>query len=323
MACSGGTWNNRFATGNFCTTSSNEAMTAMAATTASTMRDHLHIAGNTRGAPAEAACRYRPTASRPAPSKRFAPLRALPPASGLSFEPRVNGAAALPAPRRAVLERRFHDIKTTSRIDSGALASNPPAAFASCPLGKEGSTESNNSEKAFEPHAKTSRFASFARYASAREFSATQKHCLQKFINLCMKDGKKNKSYKIISNTLWRLAISEGAPALPASSGSLILLMNAIENVKPIIEVKKVRISGTTQLVPSILSKNRQRSLAIRWILEAAILRRNTKKSMTLDQCLFAELMDAFHNIGTVRKRRDDLHKLAEFNRGFAHYRWW
>ena len=99
--------------------------------------------------------------------------------------------------------------------------------------------------------------------------------------------------------------------------------MKAIENVKPIIEVKKVRISGTTQLVPSIIPKNRQICLAIRWIIEAAILRRNTKKSMTIDQCFFAELIEASQNIGTVRKRRDDLHKLAESNRGFAHYRWW
>ena len=151
-----------------------------------------------------------------------------------------------------------------------------------------------------------------------RELSNVQKHYLQKLINLCMKHGKKNKSYKIIVlRTLCRLSIFK------CPSQGLILLMNAIENVKPLIEVKKVRISGTTQLVPCFASKNRQISLAIRWIIEAALLRRNTKKSMTLDQCLFAELIDASKNIGTVRKRRDDLHKLAESNRGFAHYRWW
>jgi ribosomal protein S7 len=198
------------------------------------------------------------------------------------------------------------------------------------------------------------------------EFSNAQEHCLQKFINLCMKHGKKNKSYKIISNTLQRLILAEPSSHKPSPVGSsyydrftlkghgihaslnaatpkmedstlrellgdrafpasrkLVLLMNAIENVKPIVEVKKVRISGTTQLVPSIIPKNRQICLAIRWIVEAAISRRNTKKSMTLDECFFAELIDASQNIGTVRKRRDDLHKLAESNRGFAHYRWW
>ena len=174
-------------------------------------------------------------------------------------------------------------------------------------------------------------------------------HYLQKFINLCMKDGKKSKSYKIILNTLCRLSLSDisfgskiklqktnghftnniesGAPrkllSVSKGSASFSLLMNAIDNVKPTIEVKKVRISGTTQLVPCIIPKKRQLSLAIRWIVEAAKVRRNTKKSMSLDQCFLAELVDASQNIGTVRKRRDDLHKLAESNRGFAHYRWW
>jgi ribosomal protein S7 len=186
-------------------------------------------------------------------------------------------------------------------------------------------------------------------YSVIGELNTTQKRCLQKFINLCMKHGKKNKSYKIISNTLQRLsryapnntsatAVSaqsfeqkiEDSRFSPATKGRQrvstrrrqSLLVKAIENVKPIIEVKKVRISGTTQLVPYIIPKNRQICLALRWIIEAAILRRNTKKSMTIDQCFFAELIDASQNIGTVRKRRDDLHKLAESNRGFAHYRW-
>jgi small subunit ribosomal protein S7 len=151
-------------------------------------------------------------------------------------------------------------------------------------------------------------------FSYIRDLNAAQKHCLQKFINLCMIDGKKNKAQKIISKTLCRLA----------GYGDVVtFIMKAIDNVKPIIEVRRIRISGSTQLVPSIISRNRQESLAIRWIVEAAIKRRNTKKSMSLDQCLLAELIDAFQKIGTVRKRRDDLHKLAESNRGFAHYRWW
>nr|YP_008816024.1 ribosomal protein S7 [Closterium baillyanum]AGZ90263.1 ribosomal protein S7 [Closterium baillyanum] len=151
-------------------------------------------------------------------------------------------------------------------------------------------------------------------FSYIRDLNAAQKHCLQKFINLCMIDGKKNKSQKIISNTLCRLA---------GYGDVLTFIMKAIDNVKPIIEVRRRSASGSTQLVPSIISRNRQETLAIRWIVEAAIKRRNTKKSMSLDQCLLAELIDAFQKIGTVRKRRDDLHKLAESNRGFAHYRWW
>nr|YP_009755776.1 ribosomal protein S7 [Gonatozygon brebissonii]QIQ23054.1 ribosomal protein S7 [Gonatozygon brebissonii] len=144
--------------------------------------------------------------------------------------------------------------------------------------------------------------------------NVAEQRCLQKFINLCMVDGKKNKSQKILINTLYRLQ----------RHGDVItFLIKAVENVKPIIEVKKVRIAGSTQLVPSVIPKKRQESLAIRWILEAACKRRLTKKSLGLDECLFAELLDATNQIGTVRKRRDDLHKLAESNRGFAHYRWW
>jgi len=100
-------------------------------------------------------------------------------------------------------------------------------------------------------------------------------------------------------------------------------LVNAIENVKPVCEVKKVRISGTTQLVPSIIATNRQETLAIRWMLEAAAKRRMNKKSMSLDQCLADEILDASRKMGIARKKRDDLHKLAQANRSFSHYRWW
>lgn len=151
-------------------------------------------------------------------------------------------------------------------------------------------------------------------FSFLRDLTAAQKDCIHKFINLCMIDGKKNKSQKIISKTLSQLA---------GYGDVLAFLVKAIDNVKPIIEVRRIRIAGSTQLVPCIISRNRQESLGIRWIVEAAMLRRNTKKNMSLDQCLVAELIDAYHKNGTVRKKRDDLHKLAEANRGFAHYRWW
>lgn len=164
--------------------------------------------------------------------------------------------------------------------------------------------------------AKVSKINNLNSFNFIRDLNGGQRHCLHKFINLCMVDGKKNKSQKVFSKTLGRLAFLNDCDVIT-------FLMKAIDNVKPIIEVRRIRISGSTQLVPSIISRNRQESLAIRWIIEAAIKRRKTKKSIGLDQSLFAELHDAFHNTGTVRKRRDDLHKLAESNRGFAHYRWW
>nr|YP_008816163.1 ribosomal protein S7 [Roya obtusa]YP_009755751.1 ribosomal protein S7 [Roya anglica]AGZ90395.1 ribosomal protein S7 [Roya obtusa]QIQ22990.1 ribosomal protein S7 [Roya anglica] len=141
-----------------------------------------------------------------------------------------------------------------------------------------------------------------------------QKRCLQKFINLCMIDGKKYKSYQIISKTLKRLSIH----------GNVIdFLIKAIDNVKPLIEVRKIRISGRTQLIPYIIPSIRQEALAIRWILEAALNRYQSKKNISLDYSLFLELTDAYRKTGPARKKRDDLHKLAEVNRGFAYYRWW
>ena len=160
-----------------------------------------------------------------------------------------------------------------------------------------------------------SKLKSFDTFCSIRSLTVAQTQTLQKLINFCMLNGKKSKSNKIILNTLYQLSKKH--------KNVLGIFLQAVENVKPVLEVRKIRISGTTQLVPSIILQKRQYSLALRWIVEAAKKRRNTKKNMSLDQCLLAELMDAYHNIGTVRKKKDDLHKLAESNRGFAHYRWW
>ena len=150
---------------------------------------------------------------------------------------------------------------------------------------------------------------------------SSQKYCLQKLVNICMVHGKKSKACSIITNTLYKLA--HFTQTQRESIDVIAYVTTAIDNVKPILEVKKVRISGSTQLVPSIISKRRQDTLAIRWILEAATKRRSAKRNLTLDQCVFAEIVDAFNKVGTVRKKRDELHKLAEANRGFSHYRWW
>jgi small subunit ribosomal protein S7 len=147
-----------------------------------------------------------------------------------------------------------------------------------------------------------------------RELNETQKRCLQKLTNICMVNGKKTKSNNIIHNTLYQLS---------KYGDVMLVFMNAIENVKPIVEIRKVRVAGSTQLVPSLISKHRQETIAIRWIVEAAKKRRKLKRSLKLEQCLVAELVDASNKIGVVRKRRDELHKLSEANRGFSHYRWW
>lgn len=147
-----------------------------------------------------------------------------------------------------------------------------------------------------------------------RGLHGKQKQLIKKLVHICMIDGKKTRSRAIVYKTFHCLA----------QHGDILrLLVNAIENVKPVCEVKKVRISGTTQLVPSIIATNRQETLAIRWMLEAAAKRRINKKSMSLDQCLADEILDASRKMGIARKKRDDLHKLAQANRSFSHYRWW
>nr|AND50565.1 ribosomal protein S7 [Sphagnum aongstroemii] len=146
------------------------------------------------------------------------------------------------------------------------------------------------------------------------DLNGKQKQLIKKLVHICMINGKKTRSRAIVYKTLHCLA----------HHGDILkLLVNAIENVKPICEVKKVRISGTTQLVPSIIATNRQETLAIRWMLEAAAKRHMSKKSISLDQCLSDEILDASQKMGIARKKRDDLHKLTQANRSFSHYRWW
>lgn len=147
-----------------------------------------------------------------------------------------------------------------------------------------------------------------------RGLHGKQKQLIKKLVHICMINGKKTRSRAIVYKTFHCLA----------QHGDILrLLVNAIENVKPVCEVKKIRISGTTQLVPSIIAINRQETLAIRWMLEAAAKRRISKKSVSLDQCLADEILDASRKMGIARKKRDDLHKLAQANRSFSHYRWW
>jgi small subunit ribosomal protein S7 len=157
-------------------------------------------------------------------------------------------------------------------------------------------------------------YASVESIVYTNTLNTSQSLSLHKMITICMTHGNKSKSNVIITNTLYRLA---------KRGNALSLLMAAINNVKPVLEVRKVRISGSTQLVPSIVSKHRQHSLAVRWILEAALKRRNTRANLSVDECLFTEIIDAFNKVGVARKKRDELHRLAEANRGFSHYRWW
>lgn len=105
---------------------------------------------------------------------------------------------------------------------------------------------------------------------------------------------------------------------------SIFTIINkAIDNVKPFFEVKKVRVAGTTVQVPSLVQPNRQESLAINWILQSAFERKKKNPSQTFENCLALEIYEAFLKQGQARNKRNELHKLAEANRAFSHFRWW
>lgn len=141
-----------------------------------------------------------------------------------------------------------------------------------------------------------------------------KKQLIHKLVNFRMKQGKKTIVRSIFHETLHRLARTD--------RDGVQLLADALENVKPICEVAKVRIAGNIYDVPGVVARDRQQTLAVRWILDAAFKRR-TNHSSRLEECLFAEIMDAYRKRGTARKKREVLHGLASINRSYAHFRWW
>ena len=134
---------------------------------------------------------------------------------------------------------------------------------------------------------------------------------LAKFINVLMQDGKKSVAEKIIYKALDVVADKKG-------ENHLTLLETALDNVRPSVEVKSRRVGGSTYQVPCEVRPVRRNALAMRWLVEAA--RKRGEKSMALR--LAGELLDASENKGTAVKKREDVHRMAEANKAFAHYRW-
>jgi len=134
---------------------------------------------------------------------------------------------------------------------------------------------------------------------------------LTKFINVVMLDGKKAVAEKIIYGALDVAAEKSGKE-------HLALLEEALDNVRPTVEVKSRRVGGSTYQVPVEVRPVRRNTLAMRWLIEAA--RKRGEKSMALR--LANELADAVENKGSAVKKREDVHKMAEANKAFAHYRW-
>jgi len=137
---------------------------------------------------------------------------------------------------------------------------------------------------------------------------------LAKFMNMVMESGKKSVAEQIVYGAIDR--ISERTGRQPEHA--IELLNQALDNVKPMVEVKSRRVGGATYQVPIEVRSTRRQTLAMRWLIDAAAAR--SEKSMS--QRLAAELLEASENRGAAVRKREDTHRMADANKAFAHYRW-
>ena len=137
---------------------------------------------------------------------------------------------------------------------------------------------------------------------------------LAKFINMLMQSGKKSVAEKIVYDAIKSIS----SKLDKEEEFALEVIVQALDNIKPSVEVKSRRVGGATYQVPVEVKPVRRETLAMRWGIDAA--RKRSEKSMSLR--LANELLDASENKGTAVKKREDTHKMAEANKAFAHYRW-
>ena len=137
---------------------------------------------------------------------------------------------------------------------------------------------------------------------------------LAKFMNMIMNDGKKSVAERIIYGALDRITEKK----TDADKQALEVLELALENIKPVVEVKSRRVGGATYQVPIEVRPARRQTLAMRWVIDAA--RKRSEKTMA--HRLAHELIDAADNRGTAVKKKEDVHRMAEANKAFSHYRW-
>ena len=134
---------------------------------------------------------------------------------------------------------------------------------------------------------------------------------LAKFMNRIMKDGKKSVSEKIVYGAFD--IVSKKTDKSPIE-----YFHDALNNVKPSLEVRSRRVGGATYQVPMEVRPRRAQALAMKWIVDSAI-KRNEK---TMRERVASEIMDAFNNKGNAVKKREEIHKMADANRAFSHFRW-
>ena len=132
-----------------------------------------------------------------------------------------------------------------------------------------------------------------------------------KFINNVMEDGKKAVAEKIVYSAF-------DINASKTKQEPLAVFAEALENVKPMVEVRSRRVGGATYQVPCEVRADRRQALAIRWIIGAA----RGRSENTMEERLFNELQDAYNNRGTAIRKREDTHRMAEANKAFAHFKW-
>ena len=135
---------------------------------------------------------------------------------------------------------------------------------------------------------------------------------VSRLVNVVMIGGKKATAQRIVYGTFERIA--EKNPA----SNPLEILQRAVDNAKPRLEVKARRVGGATYQVPVEANPERQQALALRWLVDFA----DARKGQKMDNALASEIMDAYQGQGNAIRKRDEVHKMAQANKAFAHFRW-
>lgn len=137
-----------------------------------------------------------------------------------------------------------------------------------------------------------------------------EKH-VTRFINVMMRDGKKNVAERILYGALEKIGEKTGGDPIE-------IFKEAVENARPSVEVRSRRVGGSTYQVPMEVRPERQAALGMRWIVAAA----RNRNEYTMAERLTNELLDASNRRGSAVRKKEDMHRMAEANRAFAHYRW-
>jgi len=133
-----------------------------------------------------------------------------------------------------------------------------------------------------------------------------------RLVNTVMQCGKRSKAQRIVYGAFDSIA------AKTPTASPLEILQRAVDNAKPRLEVKARRVGGATYQVPLEVSTDRQASLALRWLVQFA----DARKGVSMEQALASEILDAYQAQGNAIRKRDEVHKMAQANKAFAHFRW-